>query len=124
MQMCTSTAPIGMRQRFGVTTDMGGGILHRRSGRLDTMNGRKTAELRSASSMVAGTTAPPYGFDSYWSVEMRKSSTVLALAAGAILTWAPAGYAQAPQPDPKSANYQAKGEQEKSYIFPGTTESI
>src|SRR6188472_1516534 len=55
---------------------------------------------------------------------MRKSSTVVALAAGAILTWAPAGYAQAPQPDPKSANYQAKGEHEKSYIFPGTTESI
>src|SRR6476659_7675580 len=55
---------------------------------------------------------------------MRKSSTVVALAAGAILTWAPAGYAQAPQPDAKSANYQAKGEQDKSYNFPGTTESI
>src|SRR4051812_8608486 len=55
---------------------------------------------------------------------MRKSLTVFALAAGAILTWAPAGFAQAPQPDPKSANYQAKGEQDKSYIFPGTTESI
>src|SRR6478672_13934323 len=55
---------------------------------------------------------------------MRKSSTVVALAAGAILTWAPAGYAQAPQPDAKSANYQAKGEQDKSYVFPGTTESI
>jgi len=55
---------------------------------------------------------------------MRKSSTVVALAAGAILTWAPAGYAQAPQPDPKSANYQAKGEQDKTYVFPGTTESI
>jgi poly(3-hydroxybutyrate) depolymerase len=55
---------------------------------------------------------------------MRKSSTVVALAVGAILTWATAGYAQAPQPDPKSANYQAKGEQDKSYIFPGTTESI
>src|SRR5678816_4804967 len=55
---------------------------------------------------------------------MRKTSTVVALAGGAILTWATAGYAQAPQPDPKSANYQAKGEQDKSYIFPGTTESI
>jgi len=55
---------------------------------------------------------------------MRQSPTVLALAAVAILTWAHAGYAQAPQPDPKSANYQAKGEQDKSYIFPGTTESI
>jgi poly(3-hydroxybutyrate) depolymerase len=55
---------------------------------------------------------------------MRKSPTVLALAAGAILTWVHAGYAQTPQPDTKSANYQAKGEQDKSYIFPGTTESI
>jgi len=55
---------------------------------------------------------------------MRKSLTVFALAIGAILTWAHAGYAQALQPDPKSANYQAKGEQDKSYIFPGTTESI
>ena len=55
---------------------------------------------------------------------MRKTSGVLAVAAAAVLTATTAGFAQAPQPDAKSANYQAKGEQDKSYIFPGTTESI
>src|SRR3954470_5947917 len=59
-----------------------------------------------------------------WSVEMRKSVTVVALATLAVTAVSTAGYAQAPQPDPKSANYQAKGEQEKAYVFPGTTESI
>jgi len=54
---------------------------------------------------------------------MRKSLTVVALTC-AVTAAATAGYAQAPQPDPKSANYQAKGEQDKSYVFPGTTESI
>lgn len=33
-------------------------------------------------------------------------------------------YAQAPQPDPASPQYQAKGEQDRSYVFPGTSESI
>src|SRR3954471_4100788 len=55
---------------------------------------------------------------------MRKSVTVVALATFAVTAVSTAGYAQAPQPDPKSANYQAKGEQEKTYVFPGTTESI
>src|SRR3954468_6707316 len=55
---------------------------------------------------------------------MRKSVTVVALATLAVTAVSTAGYAQAPQPDPKSANYQAKGEQDKSYVFPGTTESI
>src|SRR3954471_9144005 len=55
---------------------------------------------------------------------MRKSVTVVALATLAVTAVSTAGYAQAPQPDPKSANYQAKGEQEKAYVFPGTTESI
>ncbi len=55
---------------------------------------------------------------------MRKSHCVVALAAVVALASATAGYAQAPQPDSKSANYQAKGEQDKSYTFPGTTESI
>lgn len=55
---------------------------------------------------------------------MRKSLCVVAPAAIAVLLSATAGYAQAPQPDPKSATYQAKGEQDRSYIFPGTTESI
>ena len=54
---------------------------------------------------------------------MRKSLTVVALTC-AVTGAATAGYAQAPQPDPKTANYQAKGEQDKSYVFPGTTESI
>lgn len=55
---------------------------------------------------------------------MRKSLTVVALATVALIASVPAGYAQAPQPDPKSPTYQAKGEQDKSYVFPGTTESI
>src|SRR5215208_6414855 len=29
-----------------------------------------------------------------------------------------------PQPDPKSPQYQAKGEQNRTYVFPGTGESI
>src|SRR5215217_397280 len=55
---------------------------------------------------------------------MRKSLSAGALAAVAVLVSTTAGYAQTPQPDPKSATYQAKGEQDKSYTFPGTTESI
>jgi hypothetical protein len=72
------------------------------------MNGRKTTELRYIPWSWRASGA------AYRSVEMRKSSTVVALAVGAILTWATAGSAQTPQPDPKSANYQAKGEQDKS----------
>jgi len=33
-------------------------------------------------------------------------------------------FAQAPQPDPKSPQYRATGEQDRSYPFPGTGESI
>src|SRR3954469_9186878 len=55
---------------------------------------------------------------------MRKSLTVAALAAVTLLASTVAGFAQAPQPDPKSPNYQAKGEQDKSYTFPGTDETI
>ena len=55
---------------------------------------------------------------------MRNSLTIVALATIALVGSAAAGYAQAPKPDPKSPNYQAKGEQDKSYVFPGTTESI
>src|SRR6516162_6970324 len=32
--------------------------------------------------------------------------------------------AQAPQPDPKDPQYQAKGDQKRTYTFPGTAESI
>jgi poly(3-hydroxybutyrate) depolymerase len=46
------------------------------------------------------------------------------VAALAAFVFAPAAAAQAPQPDKAAANYQAKGEQDKSYVFPGTTESI
>jgi poly(3-hydroxybutyrate) depolymerase len=35
-----------------------------------------------------------------------------------------AAHAQTPQPDPASPQYQAKGEQDRTYTFPGTTESI
>jgi len=33
-------------------------------------------------------------------------------------------FAQAPQPDPKGPQYRAKGEQDRSYAFPGTGETI
>ena len=33
-------------------------------------------------------------------------------------------HAQPPQPDPKSPQYRATGEQDRTYTFPGTTESI
>jgi len=33
-------------------------------------------------------------------------------------------HAQAPQPDPKSPQYRATGEQDRSYVFPATSESI
>src|SRR5262249_25007028 len=31
--------------------------------------------------------------------------------------------AQNPQPDTKDAKYQSKGDQDRTYVFPGTTES-
>ncbi|HVZ23791.1 MAG TPA: hypothetical protein VG871_22110, partial [Vicinamibacterales bacterium] len=56
---------------------------------------------------------------------MRHAVITGVLAAGLMVLTGGAGFAQqAPKPDPKSPNYQATGEQEKSYIFPGTTESI
>ena len=33
-------------------------------------------------------------------------------------------HAQSPQPDPKSPHYRATGEQDRTYTFPGTTETI
>jgi poly(3-hydroxybutyrate) depolymerase len=54
---------------------------------------------------------------------MRKTVCVTVAAVAALASVTP-GYAQAPQPDSKSATYQAKGEQDKAYIFPGTTENI
>src|SRR5215467_12981621 len=43
--------------------------------------------------------------------------TLIALSAAVL-------HAQAPQPDPKDAQYQAKGDQKRTYSFPGTGESI
>jgi poly(3-hydroxybutyrate) depolymerase len=41
-----------------------------------------------------------------------------------VLAAASAAQAQAPQPDPKSPQYRATGEQDRTYSFPGSTESI
>jgi predicted peptidase len=46
------------------------------------------------------------------------SMVVVALASLSVLS------AQAPQPDPKDSQYQAKGDQKRTYMFPGTGESI
>jgi poly(3-hydroxybutyrate) depolymerase len=60
---------------------------------------------------------------------MRKTPTSLPLAAGLVLAavlLASGGRvrAQAPVPDPKSPQYQTRGEQDRTYTFPGTGESI
>lgn len=57
---------------------------------------------------------------------MRQALISGALAATLVVAAAGVGFAQAPapQPDPSSANYQAPGEQDKSYTFPGTDEKI
>jgi poly(3-hydroxybutyrate) depolymerase len=41
-----------------------------------------------------------------------------------LLLSATAGMAQAPQPNPADPKYQSKGEQDRAYTFPGTSESI
>jgi poly(3-hydroxybutyrate) depolymerase len=55
---------------------------------------------------------------------MRTSLTVVAGAAVVVLTSVIAASAQAPAPDPRSPQYQGKGEQDRSYTFPGTGETI
>lgn len=56
---------------------------------------------------------------------MRTSLRTCVLAAAVMVSAsAAAGQTPAPHPDPNSANYQAKGEQDKSYTFPGTDEKI
>ena len=47
-------------------------------------------------------------------------AALVALAAGRVSS----AQAPAPIPDPKSPQYQAKGEQDRTYVFPGTGESI
>ena len=41
-----------------------------------------------------------------------------------LLLFSTAGLAQAPQPNSADPKYQSKGEQERSYVFPGTSENI
>jgi poly(3-hydroxybutyrate) depolymerase len=57
---------------------------------------------------------------------MRASSRFGLSASAVLVTALAANAAQtpAPAPDPKSAQYQAKGEQDRTYTFPGTAESI
>ena len=42
----------------------------------------------------------------------------------ALITTSVLAFAQAPQPDPKDPQYQAKGDQKRTYPFPGTGETI
>jgi poly(3-hydroxybutyrate) depolymerase len=56
---------------------------------------------------------------------MRKSLKVCTLALAVTLGLSSVGCSESgPAPDTQAANYQAKGEQDKSYVFPGTDESI
>jgi len=53
---------------------------------------------------------------------MRHATALIVLAV--VITAASPAFAQSPQPDPAGSQYQAKGEQDRSYIFPGTDERI
>jgi poly(3-hydroxybutyrate) depolymerase len=56
---------------------------------------------------------------------MNMSSALCsALFLSAFVVVAPALSQDAPAPDPKSPQYQGKGEQDRSYVFPGTGEQI
>ena len=50
--------------------------------------------------------------------------TTAAFAVTAVLASAVTALAQAPQPDTSSPQYQMKGEQDRTYVFPGTDERI
>jgi len=54
---------------------------------------------------------------------MKHAVTVL-ISSALILVASRSLSAQAPQPDPKSPQYRATGEQDRTYTFPGTGESI
>jgi len=59
--------------------------------------------------------------------EIMKKTTIPGVLVTALLMSTTSARAQtpaAPQPDPSSANYQATGEQDKTYTFPGTDEKI
>jgi poly(3-hydroxybutyrate) depolymerase len=49
---------------------------------------------------------------------------IVGCALGVTLAAVTAAHAQSPQPDPKSPQYRATGEQDRTYTFPGTGESI
>lgn len=51
-------------------------------------------------------------------------SSIVCVALSLYVLAATVANAQAPQPDPKSPQYRATGEQDRSYTFPGTSESI
>ena len=51
-------------------------------------------------------------------------SSIVCLALSMFVLAAPMANAQTPQPDPKSPQYRATGEQDRAYTFPGTSESI
>lgn len=54
---------------------------------------------------------------------MTKSRATVAVLISLLLI-STAALAQAPQPNPADPKYQSKGEQERSYVFPGTSENI
>ena len=51
-------------------------------------------------------------------------SSIVCVALSMFVLAATVANAQAPQPDPKSPQYRATGEQDRTYTFPGTSESI
>ena len=55
---------------------------------------------------------------------MFKSCTLVAAAALLLATSPSFAQLQGPQPDPADPKYQSKGEQERTYVFPGTDEKI
>jgi poly(3-hydroxybutyrate) depolymerase len=55
---------------------------------------------------------------------MTKPSSVFVALFVVALAMARAANGQTPQPDPRSPQYRATGEQDRSYTFPGTSESI
>ena len=55
---------------------------------------------------------------------MTKPSIVYVALLVFVLAMARGASGQAPQPDPRSPQYRATGEQDRSYTFPGTSESI
>jgi poly(3-hydroxybutyrate) depolymerase len=55
---------------------------------------------------------------------MTKPSIVYVALFVFVLAMAEGASGQTPQPDPKSPQYRATGEQDRSYTFPGTSESI